>query len=105
MEGENGWIALGDEFYRNQKYFTVLSDTGEKLGVVDVYDTEHEKNISHTVVDPKFRSQGLATKFKERLMAELGLPFLAMTIGLDNTSSIKAAEKISGIKKNQRRKL
>jgi hypothetical protein len=38
-------------------------------------------------------------KFKETLMADLNLPFLTLTIDLDNTSSIRAAEKIPGIRK------
>jgi RimJ/RimL family protein N-acetyltransferase len=99
LEGENGWIALGQDNCRNQKYFTVYGDAGTKLGIVGVYDTEFEKNVSHTVVDPKYRGQGLAGNFKEKLMAELGLPFLTLTIDLDNTSSIRAAEKIPSIRK------
>ncbi|MFA5186106.1 MAG: GNAT family N-acetyltransferase [Patescibacteria group bacterium] len=99
LEGKDGWIAIGQGNCRNQNYFTVLSDAGEKLGIVGVYDTDDEENISHTVVDPKYRGRGLAMKFKERLMDELGLPFLTLTIDLDNTASIKAAEKIPGIKK------
>ncbi|MBI5654856.1 GNAT family N-acetyltransferase [Candidatus Uhrbacteria bacterium] len=99
LEGEHGWMALGQDFCKNQRYFTVLSHAGEKLGIVGVYDTDYEQNISHTVVDPRFRGQGLAMKFKEKLMAELGLPFLTLTIDLDNASSIRAAEKTPGIKK------
>jgi RimJ/RimL family protein N-acetyltransferase len=99
IESKNGWIALGQDNCRNQKYFTVYGDAGTKLGIVGVYDTDDEQNISHTVVDPKFRGQGLAVKFKETLMADLNLPFLTLTIDLDNTSSIRAAEKIPGIRK------
>jgi hypothetical protein len=32
-------------------------------------------------------------------MAELGLPFLTLTIDLNNTASIRAARKILGIRK------
>lgn len=99
IEGENGWLALGDDFYSNQRYFTVLSDDGEKLGVVGVYDTSEEKNITHTVVDPRFRGRGLAAKFKEVLMNKLNLDFITLTIDLDNESSIRAAEKLPGVKK------
>ena len=99
LEGEKGWIALGQDNCRNQKYFTVLSDAGEKLGIVGVYDTDYEQNITHTVVDPRFRGQGLAWKFKQKLMDQVGLDSITLTIDLDNTFSIRAAEKIPGIRK------
>jgi len=105
LEGQNGWIAIGQEEYqqdyKNQKYFTVFGSKGEKLGIVGVYDTEisDEKNVTHTVVDPKFRGQGLAVKFKQLLIDELNLPFITMTIDLKNLKSIKATEKLPGVKK------
>jgi len=99
LEGEKGWLALGQKNCENQHYFTVYGSKGEKLGIAGVYDTEDEKNIIHYVVDPNFRGQGLAAKFTERLMDELNLPFITSTIDLDNTASIKATEKIPGIKK------
>ena len=99
LEGSDGWLALGDDFYENQKYFTVFSDKGDKLGIVGVYDTAEEKNVTHTVVDPKYRGQGLAAKFKEKLMTDLNLDFLTLTIDLDNEASIRAAEKLPGVKR------
>jgi RimJ/RimL family protein N-acetyltransferase len=99
LEGQNGWLALGQENCMNQCYFTVYSSNNEKLGIVGVYDTEHDKNVTHTVVDPKYRGQGLAAKFKQRLMDELNLPFVTMTIDLGNTASIRATEKLPGVRK------
>jgi len=99
LEGQDGWIAMGSEFYKNSKYFTVLSETGEKLGIIGVYDTDEEKNVAHVVVDQKFRGKGLAAKFYDQLMEKLGLPFITLTIDLNNTASIRAAEKLPGIKK------
>ena len=99
LEGDGGWIALGMENCKNQHYFIVYSDSGEKIGIIGVYDTDDDKNISHTVVDPKYRGQGLAGKFKDLLMDKLALPFITLTIDLDNKSSIKATEKMAGIKK------
>lgn len=94
--GGDGWIALGMEGCKNQRYFTVYSDEGEKVGIVGVYDTNDEENISHTVIDPKFRGQGLARQAKEKLMEKLDLPFLILIIDLGNASSLGAAEKIDG---------
>jgi len=48
-----------------------------------------KKNVSHTVIDPAFRGQRLASKLKPILMEKLGLDFLTLTIDLDNTASIK----------------
>jgi RimJ/RimL family protein N-acetyltransferase len=99
LEGNDGWLALGDENYSNQTYFTVYGDNNEKLGIVGVFDTDEEKNVTHTVVDPKYRGQGLAAKFKDSLMAKLNLSFITLTISLDNIASIHATEKLAGVKK------
>jgi len=99
MEGQNGWLALGQENCVNQRYFTVYGSKGEKLGIVGVYDTADEKNVTHTVVDQKYRGQGLAAKFKQRLIDELNLPFITLTISLDNIASIRATEKLPGVRK------
>lgn len=99
LEGKNGWLALDQKNCVNQHYFTVCGNKGEKLGIVGVYDTADEKNITHTVVDQKYRGQGLAAKFKLRLVDELDLPYITMTISLDNIASIRAAEKIPGVRK------
>jgi RimJ/RimL family protein N-acetyltransferase len=64
-----------------------------------VYDTDDEQNVTHTVVDPKHRGQGLAEKFKNDLMDRLDLPFVTLTIDLDNAASIRAAEKLPGIRR------
>ena len=42
LEGENGWIAIGQEFCQNPRYFTAENETGEKLGVVGMYDTAED---------------------------------------------------------------
>ena len=99
LEGENGWIAIGMENCKNQRYFTVCAEDGEKMGIIGVYDTADDESITHTVVDPKYRGQGLAEKFKHALMDSLGLPFVTLTISLDNKSSLRAAEKLPGVKK------
>lgn len=102
-----GWLA--SEHCKNVHYFTVLSDTGEKLGIVGVYDVGDEKNITHTIVDPKYRGHGLATAFKDALMEKLDLPFVTLTINYDpyapndprrtNVSSMRAAEKLPGVER------
>lgn len=98
LEGENGWIALGNEDYQknfsNQKYFVVLGTNGEKLGIIGVYDTLEDKNLTHTVIDPKYRGLGLAGKLQDYLMKELGLPFITATIDLNNNPSRKMMEKL-----------
>lgn len=103
LEGEDGWIAIGPEDYKkdyqNQKYFTICGLKGEKLGIVGVYDIGDEKNIIHTVIDPRYRGKRLASKAKLYLMEKLDLPFITFTIDLNNKSSISAAEKMPGIKK------
>jgi len=99
LEGEKGWIAIGAENCKNQRYYTVCAEDGEKVGIVGVYDTEDEKNITHTVIDPKYRGQGLAAKCKDALMDKLNLPFVTLTIDLDNTPSLRAAEKLPEVQK------
>ena len=99
LEGEKGWLALGQENCMYQRYFTVYGSQGEKLGIIGVYDTADEKNVTHTVVDPKYRGQGIAAKFKQHLMDELNLPFITMTISLENIASIRATKKLPGVKK------
>lgn len=99
LEGPTGWIALGHDEYQNQRYFTGLSIGREKVGIVGVYDTGTEKNILHYVVDPKYRGQGLARQLADKIMNNLGLPYLVLTIDLDNKASLNAAEKLPGIEK------
>lgn len=99
IKGEDSWIALGNDAYKNQRYFTGLSTANEKVGIVGVYDTDKDQNILHYVVDPKYRGQGLARQLTDELIAKLSLKEVILTIDLDNTASIKAAEKLPGIKK------
>jgi len=99
LEGENGWIALGQENCLNQQYFTVYATDGSKLGIAGVYDTADGSNTTHIVVDKKYRGQGLAAKFYQRLLNDLRLPFVAITIDLDNTASIRAAKKLPNVEK------
>jgi RimJ/RimL family protein N-acetyltransferase len=97
-EVDGGWIAIGQGNCKNIKYFTALDD-GKKVGIIGVYDTDDDKNITHTVTDPKFRGQGLAAKLKKELMKKLGLDFITLTIDLDNTASLKATEKLPGVER------
>jgi len=99
IEGSDGWIALGQENCMNQHYFTVYGNKDEKLGIVGIYDTVDEKNLAHPVVDQKYRGRGLAAKFMKLAMDELDLPFITMTISLENIASIRATEKLPGVKK------
>lgn len=98
LEGPDGWIAIGQENCRNQRYFTVIDESGQKLGIVGLYDTEDEKNISHTVVDPKYRGLGLARSFKDKLLEETGESFYVATVSLDNAASLAAMAKIPNVK-------
>jgi len=50
LEGEDGWIALGQENCTNQRYFTVCAEDGTQVGIVGVYDTEDEKSVIHTAI-------------------------------------------------------
>ncbi len=93
LEGENGWIAYGDPTYQNVRYFVVDSDNDEHLGIVGLFDFEDQKNVTHAVVDPKFRGQGLAQKFLDKITKELDLKFYICTVDLDNVSSLRAMGK------------
>lgn len=97
LEGVRGWIAIDRNYCKNQRYFTVLGKDGQKLGIVGLYDTDDEKNISHTIVDPKFRGLGLAKLFKERLLDATGETFYVATVDLDNEASLVAMAKIPGV--------
>lgn len=97
LEGENGWIAFGLDNCKNQRYFTVLGSAGEKIGIIGIYDTDEDKNVAHIVVDGKYRGRGLAPKIYQKIVDELNLPFIILTINLTNASSIRAAEKMAGI--------
>lgn len=98
LEGPDGWLAIGQDNCKNPRYFTVQGDNGERLGVVGMYDTDEDKNITHTVVDPKYRGRGLAREFKERLLEAVGENYYVATVSLDNAASLRAMEKIPGAK-------
>lgn len=97
ISGSGSWIALDSEGFSNQHYFTVVSNKGDRLGIIGVYDTEDEKHITHTVVDPKYRGMGLASAFKYKLFEKLDLPFITITIDLDNKASLQAVKKLPGV--------
>ncbi|PJA46086.1 hypothetical protein CO174_00885 [Candidatus Uhrbacteria bacterium CG_4_9_14_3_um_filter_50_9] len=97
LEGDRGWIALGDSRFEDQEYFVVESDQGVRLGIVGIYDTETEKRVTHTIVDPAFRGHGLAAKMKLALADHLGVDSFISTIDLDNEASLKAIRKVPGI--------
>ncbi len=100
LEWENWWNALNKNNCSNQRYFSVLWADWEKLGIIWVYDANveyDEINVSHTVVDPEYRWMWFSGKFKDLLMDTLDLPFLTLTINIDNTASINAAKKLPWI--------
>lgn len=97
LEGEDGWIAIGQEECRNQRYFTVVDERGEKLGIVGMYDTDDEKNITHTVVDPKYRGRKLAPEFKMKLLDVTGEDYFISTVDLDNKDSLTSMHGITNI--------
>ncbi len=99
LEGEDGWIALGQENCTNQRYFTVCAEDGEKVGIVGVYDTEDDKNIIHYVIGPEYRGQGLAAECTHAIIDTLNLPSVIFTISLDNAPSLRVAEKLPGVQK------
>lgn len=92
-DGKEEWIAFGMENCKNQRYYTVIGDGGVKLGIIGVYDTENEQNITHIVIDPKFRGKGLLSKFYDQLLEKENLSFLIATINIDNIASVKSHEK------------
>lgn len=87
-----------DKNCKNQRYFTIVGENNEKLGIVGLYDTDDDKNISHTIVDPKYRGLGLAKDFKEKLLEQTGEHYYIATVSLDNAASLAAMEKIPGAK-------
>lgn len=99
LEGKEGWIAMGNDFYKNPRYFTGLSTNREKVGIVGVYDCGPDQNILHYVVDSKYRGQGMARKLTDKIMTDLDLPYVVLTIDLDNKASLRAAEKLPGVEK------
>ena len=121
---EDNWIALGNEDYKNQKYFTVKGTKGENLGIIGVFDTNEDTNVTHTIVAPEFRGNKLAAKFKHHLMDKLDLDHITLIINYDpdhppeynpdhpdfnpkvskddnttNWASIRATEKIEGVRR------
>lgn len=99
IDGQDGWNALGEENCTNQQYFTVYGTGGKKLGIVGVYDSNEDKNLAHAVVEKKYRGQALAAKFYQHLLDTLKLPFITLTVNLDNTASLRATEKLPGVRK------
>lgn len=97
LEGKDGWIAIGQENCRNQHYFTVEGKKGERLGIVGMYDTDEDRNMTHTVVDSAHRGKGLSAEFKEKLLDATGEKYYVATVDLDNTSSLRSMEKLEDI--------
>jgi L-amino acid N-acyltransferase YncA len=98
LEGEDGWIALGQKNCKNQRYHTVVGGDGEKLGIIGVYDTEDEQNVTHIAIDPKYRGKGLVPQFYDVLMDKEKLDTLVATIDRKNRPSIISHER-AGFKK------
>ena len=92
-DGEDEWKAIGIENCQSQKYYTVVSENNVRLGIVGIYNTDNEQNITHIIIDPKFRGKGLLPKFYDLLLQEEKPSFLTATIKVDNISSVKSHEK------------
>jgi len=98
--------SVEDPTYR---YFTVLGVSGEKLGIIGVYNTDDDKNAINIIIDPKYRGLGLAAQFYDLLIDTLNLPFVTLTIDYDphrpddpsftNIRSMRAAEKLPGVER------
>ena len=97
-DGENAWSAFGMENCFNLRYFIVVGNNGQRLGIVGVYDTADEVNITHVVIDPKYRGKGLLPKFYQQLMARTGCTKLVATIDRENMASIISHERAGFIK-------
>ena len=97
-DGKDEWIALGMENCRNQKYYTVFDDTGNKVGIVGMYDTDTEQNLTHVVVDQKYRGQGLVKQFYKKLLEADGVDSLVATVSIGNVRSVRAHEKAGFMK-------
>ncbi|MFC1702996.1 hypothetical protein ACFLZO_00850 [Patescibacteria group bacterium] len=97
LEGEDGWIAIGQENCSNQRYFTVHGEKDGRLGIVGMYDTDDERNITHTVVDSAHRGKGLSAEFKERLLDATGEDHYVATVDLDNASSLRSMQNTEGV--------
>jgi RimJ/RimL family protein N-acetyltransferase len=92
-DSKEKWKAIGMENCKNQRYYTAISENNVKLGIVGIYDTEDEQNITHIIIDPKFRGKGLLPKFYDLLLQKEELSFLTATVKIDNIPSIKSHEK------------
>ena len=68
LEGRDGWIAIGMNNCINQKYFIVIGDNNINLGIVGVYDINDERNITHIVIDKKYRGRDLTSQFYKYLI-------------------------------------
>ncbi len=100
IRGDYDWIATDyPDVCFNPRYFTVYDEKNTPLGVIGIYDTNEDRNVTHTIVAPSMRGRGLAQQFKDKLMNELGLAFVTLLVDLDNDASIKAAEKLPGVKR------
>lgn len=102
IESDDAWIAIGTEEYQtnysNQKYFTVIDVDNKPLGVVGIFDSHDQKNLTHIVIDPKHRNKGLLKDIYFALMEKVGVRFLIATINVKNIASKKAHEKAGFIK-------
>jgi len=97
-DSKEEWKAIGMENCKNQRYYTVIGENNVKLGIVGIYDIEDERNITHIIIDPKFRGKKLLKKFYDQLLQKEKPSFLTATIKIDNMPSIKSHEKAGFIK-------
>ena len=91
--GKDEWKAIGMENCKNQRYYTVIGENNVKLGIVGIYDTDDEQNITHIVIDPKFRGKGLLSNFYDQLLQKERLSLLVATINVKNKASVISHEK------------
>jgi len=90
---DDNWIAIGMDNCFNQKYYIVQDEDSNKIGIVGMYDTNDEKNLTHILIDPNYRGLGLLKEFYKLLRQKENPVYLIATIDIKNISSIKSHEK------------
>ena len=99
ISGKDSFNALNFKSLKNVHYFTVINAKNIPVGIIGIYDTNDDKYISHTVVKKEYRGKFYSKIFKDLIIKKLNLPYLTLTIDINNTNSVKSALKLQGIKK------
>ena len=97
IKEENNWIAFNYPNCFNNKYFCIVLN-GKKIGIIGICDNDTDKNLLHVIIESGYRGQKYATKASYALLYRLNLPYLTLTIDIDNTPSLKAFSKDTNIK-------